>query len=192
MARPVEKSSACLTAITPAISAHIDATMDISPPINGINEKKRSAPGAFENPIVRSSSPHVAEVSGPTSPGGRDRLGVSEATVLEEMLEGASTLKIHLSEIGSEIVPGVNYGYDRGSGTPVSSLDPNGYANIGLLMEADAWDFSGNTSGEEIAQPGKHPDLPPDVPVAAGTALEPALPTPEPIPPEFGDDEEPE
>ncbi len=93
----------------------------------------------------------VAEVSGPASPDGRGRLRVSAATTLEEVIEGASTLKIHVSELGSELHHRVNYGYDLGSGTPVSALDPNAYANIGLLMEADAWDFSGNTTGEEIA-----------------------------------------
>jgi hypothetical protein len=33
-----------------------------------------------------------------------------------------------------------------------------------------------NLSGEEISQVGKHPDLPVDIPVQAGTALDPALP----------------
>jgi hypothetical protein len=37
-----------------------------------------------------------------------------------------------------------------------------------------------NVAGQEIAQVGKHPDLPPDVPVQAGTALDPALPPREP------------
>ena len=64
-ARPVEKSKACLTAITPAIRAHMDALKEIKPPMKGMNEKIRKAPGEFENPIARSSSPHVADVSGP-------------------------------------------------------------------------------------------------------------------------------
>lgn len=35
-----------------------------------------------------------------------------------------------------------------------------------------------NVSGETVSQVGKHPDLPADVPVQAGTALDPALPAP--------------
>ena len=63
IALPVEKSRACRTAITPAIRDHTDAANDINPPRKGMNEKNRNIPGEFEKPIVRSNSPHVAEVS---------------------------------------------------------------------------------------------------------------------------------
>lgn len=36
-----------------------------------------------------------------------------------------------------------------------------------------------NLAGEEIEQPGKHSDVPAEVPVQAGTALEPALAPPD-------------
>ena len=65
MARPVEKSKACLTAMTPAIRAHTEALKDMIPPRNGMKEKNRNMLGEFEKPIVRSNSPHVADVSGP-------------------------------------------------------------------------------------------------------------------------------
>lgn len=94
----------------------------------------------------------VAEVSGPASPDGRSRLRASAATTLEEVIEGASTLKIHVSELPSEVFTEIRYGFDKGEGTSVSSLDPNGgYTTIGELILADTWDFSGNTTGVEVA-----------------------------------------
>ena len=39
MARQVEKSGACLTAMTPAIKVQTDATKTIMKPMNGMNEK---------------------------------------------------------------------------------------------------------------------------------------------------------
>ena len=39
MARQVEKSRACLTAMTPAIKVQTDATKTIMKPMNGMNEK---------------------------------------------------------------------------------------------------------------------------------------------------------
>ena len=57
MARPVEKSRACLTAITPAIKIHMETANEITPPKNGMNENTLNTPGEFENPIVLNSSP---------------------------------------------------------------------------------------------------------------------------------------
>ena len=65
IARPVEKSKACLTAITPAIRDHIEAPNAMRPPKKGIKESILNTPGELEKPIVRSNSPHVADVSGP-------------------------------------------------------------------------------------------------------------------------------
>jgi hypothetical protein len=55
IARQVEKSRACLTAITPATNAYTRATKEINPPRNGIKEKKLSNLGVFEKPMVRIS-----------------------------------------------------------------------------------------------------------------------------------------
>jgi hypothetical protein len=52
IARPVVKSSACLTAITLAIKDHIDAAKAMIPPTKGTNEKKQRTPGEFEKPMV--------------------------------------------------------------------------------------------------------------------------------------------
>lgn len=64
-ARPVEKSRACLTAITPAMSAHTETAKAIRVPRNGMKEKKLSTLGELEKPMVLKSSPYVADVSGP-------------------------------------------------------------------------------------------------------------------------------
>jgi len=92
----------------------------------------------------------VAMVSGPATPDGRGRSAVEEARTLETVLAGASTLKIHVSEIAADLFGELLYGFDLGT-TLVSSLDPNGYATIGDLIAADEWDFSANTSGTEVA-----------------------------------------
>jgi hypothetical protein len=92
----------------------------------------------------------VAEVRGPATLDGRSRSFVEEARVLESMLSGASTLKIHVSEIAADLFGELLFGFDVGN-TPVSSLDPNAYATIGDLIASDEWDFSGITSGTEAA-----------------------------------------
>ena len=72
---------------------------------------------------------------------------ITEATVLEQVLAGAATLKIYVQEIDTPAFSGVSYGWDRGAGTTISSLTPQGYATMGDLIAAGTWDFSGNTSG---------------------------------------------
>jgi hypothetical protein len=64
IALPVEKSSACLTAMTIAIRLHIPAMTTITPPKNGIKLRILKVPGELEKPIQRKSSPYVASVLG--------------------------------------------------------------------------------------------------------------------------------
>ena len=52
IARHVEKSSACLTAITPAIRTQIDAINATKLPKNGIKEKNLRMPGEVANEWV--------------------------------------------------------------------------------------------------------------------------------------------
>ena len=93
----------------------------------------------------------VAEVWGPVAPGGRGRLAIGGAETLDAVIQGASTLTIHLSEIRSGNYSGLTYGFDLAAGTTVPSLDPNGYTTVGDLVAQSQWDFSGNTQGNDIA-----------------------------------------
>ena len=87
----------------------------------------------------------VAEIEGPASPDGRSRVSVSRARILEALLTPAATLKLHVSEVDTPIYGMVNYGFDRGIGTPVSSVTSPGFANLGALVAASSWDFSVNS-----------------------------------------------
>ena len=93
----------------------------------------------------------VAEVLGPAAPGTGTLLAPGSANVLEAVLEGAADLKIHVSELYSGPLHDITYGWDRGSGTTVSSLTPQAYATIGDLIASGTWDFSPNNSGTEVA-----------------------------------------
>ena len=91
----------------------------------------------------------VAQVSGPTSASGREMLEVREASVVEEVVLGAADLKIYSDELERGPYAELKYGWDRGS-TPVSTLVP-GLANACDLVNLNSWNFSGTTSGAEVA-----------------------------------------
>jgi hypothetical protein len=55
----------------------------------------------------------------------------------------AQDLKLYVQEISLTPFERVNYGWDLGQDTPVSSLTPDGFQTIGELIAADVWDFSG-------------------------------------------------
>ena len=92
----------------------------------------------------------VAEIAGPVAPGGRSRLSVASALVAEQVT-AAADLKIYVDELDDAPLASIAYGWDRGAGTTVASLTPEGHTTIGALVAADAWDFSDNTSGAEVA-----------------------------------------
>jgi hypothetical protein len=111
----------------------------------------------------------VAEVSGPAAPDGRDRLGATSGFVVENTIAAAADLQIYVDEIIRPVGQAVLYGLesrfcqnnptvpchrsdDCPSGdtcpfTPISTLTPQGYANMADLLAADTWDFSGRTTG---------------------------------------------
>ena len=95
----------------------------------------------------------VAEIRGPASPDGARRLRATEGFVLESVLAGASIAKIYVQETEGTPFDRISYGWDRGKGTTVSQLTPEGYATIGDLVAASSWDFSGTTinSATQIA-----------------------------------------
>jgi len=94
----------------------------------------------------------VAEVSGPPAPDGRTRLAVSEATILETVLQGAADLRLYLEDLWEPVLSDVGYTRDRGAGTTIASLTPApGITTAGDLIALSTWDFSGNTTGTEVA-----------------------------------------
>ncbi|MGH9869913.1 MAG: fibronectin type III domain-containing protein [Candidatus Polarisedimenticolia bacterium] len=93
----------------------------------------------------------VAWVGGPADADGRRRLGVDEAGVVDDVQLGAADLKIYVDELDRPIYDSIAYGRDKGDGTLTSSLTPEAYATVGALIAASTWNFSGNTTGAEVA-----------------------------------------
>ncbi len=113
----------------------------------------------------------VAEIWGPAAPGTTTLAAPSSANVLEAVIEGASTLKIHVSEFFSPPLQNITYGWDAPglcatAGTAcnltsdcpsgdtcnksVSTLTTPSYATVGDLVNASTWDFSVTTTGAEV------------------------------------------
>jgi len=94
----------------------------------------------------------VAEVSGPPSPDGRSRLSITEASILETVLQGAADLRLYLEDLWEPVLNDVGYTRDPGAGTTIASLTPApGVTTAGDLIALSSWDFSGNTTGSEVA-----------------------------------------
>jgi hypothetical protein len=100
----------------------------------------------------------VATISGPASADGRSRLAVDSIDFVEQILSGAATMKLYADQIYRGNYVDIKYGYDkRGSAVnplPVRQLltpDPGSDINICDLVNLNAWNFSGVTSGQETA-----------------------------------------
>jgi len=94
----------------------------------------------------------LAEVEGTGVPGLIGLQSVIRGSVSGGAINTAADLKIYSDEIILPVETYLNYGWDLGENTPVSSLTPEAYATIGALIAADTWDFSGNTAGNIVAQ----------------------------------------
>src|SRR5262245_61554600 len=82
----------------------------------------------------------------------RTSLEITEASVVDEVLFGAADLKIYSDELEPGIYTDLKYGWDKGVGTTVASLVPNpGIANICDLVNLNSWNFSGTTTGADVA-----------------------------------------
>jgi hypothetical protein len=80
------------------------------------------------------------------------RLEITEASVVDEVLFGAADLKIYSDEVEPGMYTDLKYGWDKGAGTTVASLVPNpGISNICDLVNLNTWNFSGTTTGAEVA-----------------------------------------
>jgi hypothetical protein len=109
----------------------------------------------------------VAEMAGPVSADGTQRLKLDSISVVEEIQEGQAGLKNYEFMMDPPVLTRLSYGYDRqglctvggnlcvndadctvsGSDictTPVSALTPDSHATIGDLISAASWDFSAN------------------------------------------------
>jgi hypothetical protein len=94
----------------------------------------------------------VAEISGPPAADRRTRAGVAEAFVLDAVLQGAAEIRLYVDDLWGPVLTDLNYSRDRGAGTTVSSLTPApGVSTLGDLIALSSWDFSGNTTGTEVA-----------------------------------------
>lgn len=93
----------------------------------------------------------VAEVSGPSAGDTPARLSLASAVVADSIVTGAADLKLYVGQYDRGTFRDVLYGWDRGPGVAISALTPQAYATIGDLIAANTWDFSGNTSGVEVA-----------------------------------------
>jgi fibronectin type III domain protein len=117
----------------------------------------------------------VAEIRGPAAPGTGALLAPDSATILEAVIEGASTLKIHVSEFVSPPLEDITYGWDvpgtcsstggvcnlsancpamsppQTCNKSVTTVTTPSYATVGDLIAAGTWDFSIVNSGAEVA-----------------------------------------
>lgn len=63
----------------------------------------------------------------------------------------AAQVRLYADEMTGDVFGSIAYGWDLGDGTPISSLTPDGFATMGELIAADAWDFSGVGPGVPTA-----------------------------------------
>ena len=99
----------------------------------------------------------LAEVSGTSSADGRRRLDVTGATYLASGTDAAADLVIYADEIDLPSFASLLYGWDvpnpgdPGQPAKIEHLTPDAYTTAGDLIAANAWDFSQNNAGTEIA-----------------------------------------
>ena len=100
----------------------------------------------------------VAEVSGPASPDGRRRRGITGVRLVEQVSAGAASLRIFVDDIEAPPHSRVLIGWDAGedAGVPVSTLMSSAPATIGDLIAGTPgpggvplWDFSMVTSARK-------------------------------------------
>jgi hypothetical protein len=88
----------------------------------------------------------IADVWGPASKDGQERLFVEGARFVDNVIKGAVPFKLYVDAFDLPTFTRFVYGYDRGLGTLVSDLTPDNHLEIGDLLAASSWDFSGNVA----------------------------------------------
>ncbi|UCF67848.1 MAG: fibronectin type III domain-containing protein [Acidobacteriota bacterium] len=93
----------------------------------------------------------------------------ASASVVDELIDGAADLKIYVDDVqpfsiedASCITPTgavgfpcqLNYGFDRGEGTTISQITPDGFSTVGQLINKEPanWDFSVNVEANSVAE----------------------------------------
>jgi hypothetical protein len=92
----------------------------------------------------------VAETWGTLAADGVTRAELSGAAVVAETRNGKQGLRLYAEALDRPPYVRLAFGYNRGSGTAVSSLTPDAHATIGDLIAASSWDFSGNNSSNSV------------------------------------------
>lgn len=94
----------------------------------------------------------VAEISGPATGDGRGRIVADAAWVVDTVLQGAAETRIYANDLYGPVNTDLGYSRDRGAGTTIASLTPTpGITTAAQLIALSSWDFSGNTTGAEVA-----------------------------------------
>ncbi|MDH3785157.1 MAG: hypothetical protein OEV00_07495, partial [Acidobacteriota bacterium] len=83
----------------------------------------------------------VAEVSGPIAADGLTRTGISEVSVVDQVLRGMTPLKIFVDEIDAPVETRLAYGVDYGDPTLISSLTDPSFDDIDGIVAATNWNF---------------------------------------------------
>ncbi|RMG47683.1 MAG: fibronectin type III domain-containing protein [Acidobacteria bacterium] len=141
----------------------------------------RRAAGAsaftFEEEVMRLVGRRAGLVAETVTPAS----GEPEASILAGVDQGAGTLQLYYSELKPIVHQNIQYGWDRGgkcnggpnNGQPcvenadcrtsifdpytcdpisVSEVTPDGFPDMGALLAADYWDFSGNDRTNSVAE----------------------------------------
>jgi hypothetical protein len=94
----------------------------------------------------------IAEVEGPPATDLRSRASIASITLVDRVIYGAATMTIYADQIYRGDYVDLKYGWDKGTGTPVSSMVPDpGINNICDLVNLNTWNFSSTTSGNQTA-----------------------------------------
>jgi len=94
----------------------------------------------------------LAAVWGRPSAEGKEREDILGAHLADVGEAGLVPLtRLYEDEVIGGVLHSVNYGWDRGKNALVSSLTSPSFANMGALVDASSWDFSGNGERHAIA-----------------------------------------
>ena len=96
----------------------------------------------------------LVQIAGPASQDGRSRTGIESVTVVDQIVSGASTLKVYADQLYRGTFTDIKYGYDKANGgtIPVQSMVPDpGINNVCDLINLSTWNFSGVNTGRETA-----------------------------------------
>ena len=94
----------------------------------------------------------VARVWGPPAPGGRERLRIDGAEIVEGTIETTRGpgLRIYSDEVVADVFTKFTLGINLGEDVPIDGLVPTSTPTISDLVALGAWDFSGISRADAI------------------------------------------